>query len=100
MVRFARDAREAMMTANILDRTQRWRARTIATLLAAGFALAGVNGASAAAPLRVCSVPDNMPFSNERGEVFENKLAELIADRLDTQLEYVWFPEATGYVPT
>jgi quinoprotein dehydrogenase-associated probable ABC transporter substrate-binding protein len=49
--------------------------------------------------LRVCADPDNMPFSNEKGEGFENKLAELIAQKLDSQLEYSWFPEASGYVP-
>ena len=49
--------------------------------------------------LRVCADPDNMPFSNAEGEGFENKLAELIAAKLDLPLEYVWFPEGTGYVP-
>ena len=52
-----------------------------------------------AAYLRVCADPDNMPFSNEKGEGFENKLAELIAQKLDATLDYSWFPEATGYVP-
>ena len=33
--------------------------------------------------LRVCSDPSNMPFSNEQGEGFENKLAELFAAKLD-----------------
>lgn len=49
--------------------------------------------------LRVCADPDNMPFSNAEGEGFENKLAELIAAKLDSSLEYVWFQEGTGYVP-
>jgi quinoprotein dehydrogenase-associated probable ABC transporter substrate-binding protein len=49
--------------------------------------------------LRVCADPENMPFSNETGEGFENKLAELIAQQLDARLEYSWFSEATGYVP-
>lgn len=51
------------------------------------------------APLLVCADPDNMPFSNLKGEGFENKLAELIAQKLDTRLDYSWFSEATGYVP-
>ena len=51
------------------------------------------------AVLRVCADPDNMPFSNAKGEGFENKLAELIAQKLDARLEYSWFAEATGYVP-
>ena len=36
--------------------------------------------------LRVCADPDNMPFSNDKGEGFENKLAELIAVKLGQQL--------------
>jgi hypothetical protein len=32
--------------------------------------------------LRVCSDPGNMPFSNQKGEGFENKIAELIAGKL------------------
>jgi len=70
--------------------------------LALSFALATVTGLSsapAAGVLRVCADPDNMPFSNEKGEGFENKLAELIADRLGSELDYVWFSEASGYVP-
>ena len=49
--------------------------------------------------LRVCADPDNMPFSNDKGEGFENKLAELIAERLGDKLEYTWFTERSGYVP-
>jgi quinoprotein dehydrogenase-associated probable ABC transporter substrate-binding protein len=69
--------------------------------LAAALAGSSLDAAQAASAksLRVCADPDNMPFSNEKGEGFENKLAELIAQKLDSKLEYSWFPEATGYVP-
>jgi len=40
-----------------------------------------------------------MPFSNDKGEGFENKLAELIAEKLGDELDYSWFSESTGYVP-
>jgi mxaJ protein len=40
--------------------------------------------------LRVCADPNNLPFSNHAGEGFENKLAELIADRLGKQVAYTW----------
>jgi mxaJ protein len=49
--------------------------------------------------LRVCADPDNMPFSNDKGQGFENKLAELIAGKLDAKVSYVWFPEGSGLVP-
>src|SRR5882672_12795914 len=48
--------------------------------------------------LRVCADPNNLPFSNERGEGFENKIAELLAAKLDKKLAYVWYPQATGFV--
>src|SRR4051794_30697201 len=48
--------------------------------------------------LRVCADPRNMPFSNEKGEGFENKLAELFASKLNKRLDYMFFPQATGFV--
>jgi quinoprotein dehydrogenase-associated probable ABC transporter substrate-binding protein len=48
--------------------------------------------------LRVCADPHNLPFSNEQGEGFENKLAELFAGKLGKSLSYAWFPQATGFV--
>lgn len=44
--------------------------------------------------LRVCADPNNMPFSNDQGEGFENKLAEMIAGKLGAKLEYTWWSEA------
>jgi quinoprotein dehydrogenase-associated probable ABC transporter substrate-binding protein len=48
--------------------------------------------------LRVCADPSNLPFSNEKGEGFENKIAELLAAKLDKKLAYTWYPQATGFV--
>jgi quinoprotein dehydrogenase-associated probable ABC transporter substrate-binding protein len=48
--------------------------------------------------LRVCADPRNLPFSNEQGEGFENKLAELFAAKLQKKLDYMYFPQATGFV--
>jgi quinoprotein dehydrogenase-associated probable ABC transporter substrate-binding protein len=48
--------------------------------------------------LRVCADPNNLPFSNEKGEGFENKIMELMAAKLDKKLAYVWYPQATGFV--
>ena len=47
--------------------------------------------------LRVCADPRNMPLSNEKGEGYENKIAELLADRLKKRLAYTYFPQATGF---
>ncbi len=48
--------------------------------------------------LRVCVDPRNLPFSNEKGEGFENKLAELFAEKLQKKLDYMYFPQAAGFV--
>jgi quinoprotein dehydrogenase-associated probable ABC transporter substrate-binding protein len=47
---------------------------------------------------RACGDPRNMPFSNDKGEGFENKLAELFATKLGKKLSYTYFPQATGFV--
>ena len=72
----------------------------VAALVAAAILLVSQLAPLSAEPvLRVCADPDNMPFSNDKGEGFENKLAELIAERLGQKLEYTWFVENSGYVP-
>ena len=47
---------------------------------------------------RACGDPRNLPFSNEKGEGFENKLAEFFAAKLGKKLSYTYFPQATGFV--
>jgi mxaJ protein len=47
--------------------------------------------------LRVCADPNNLPFSNERGEGFENKLAELLAADLHAELQYTWWAQRRGF---
>jgi quinoprotein dehydrogenase-associated probable ABC transporter substrate-binding protein len=48
--------------------------------------------------LRVCADPNNLPFSNEKGEGFENRIAELFAAKLGKTLAYTYYPGATGFV--
>ncbi len=48
--------------------------------------------------LRVCADPANMPFSNDKGEGFENKIAEIVAAELKVPVEYIWFPQAMGFI--
>jgi quinoprotein dehydrogenase-associated probable ABC transporter substrate-binding protein len=48
--------------------------------------------------LRVCADPHNLPFSNEAGEGFENKIAELLAKDLGRQIAYTWYPQSIGFV--
>jgi quinoprotein dehydrogenase-associated probable ABC transporter substrate-binding protein len=48
--------------------------------------------------LRVCQDPNNLPFSNTRGEGFENRIAELFAAKLGWKLEYFSFPQRMGFI--
>ena len=48
--------------------------------------------------LRVCADPNNMPFSNEAGEGFENKIAALLAKELGKSLSFTWYPSGPGFV--
>jgi quinoprotein dehydrogenase-associated probable ABC transporter substrate-binding protein/PQQ-dependent catabolism-associated CXXCW motif protein len=47
---------------------------------------------------RVCADPDNLPFSNQAGEGFENKIAELLAGELGREVTYTWYPSTVGFV--
>jgi len=48
--------------------------------------------------LKVCADPNNLPFSNEQRQGFENKIAELIGAELGLKVDYAWFPQVTGFV--
>jgi mxaJ protein len=53
---------------------------------------------SARAPLRVCADPNNLPFSNQHGDGFENRIATLVAHELRRPLTYFWFPQRRGFL--
>jgi len=48
--------------------------------------------------LRVCADANNLPFSNDKGEGFENKIAELLASDLGVPVRYTWFPDTIGFI--
>jgi len=47
---------------------------------------------------RACADPRDLPFSNEAGEGFENKIAELLAHKLDKSVAYTFYPDSTGFI--
>jgi quinoprotein dehydrogenase-associated probable ABC transporter substrate-binding protein len=47
---------------------------------------------------RVCADPRNLPFSDEAGGGFENKIAELLARKLGRPVAYTYFPQVIGFV--
>jgi mxaJ protein len=48
--------------------------------------------------LRVCSDPNNLPFSDKQERGFENKLARLLARELGAELQYTWWPARRGFL--
>src|SRR5262245_15515944 len=48
--------------------------------------------------LRVCADANNMPLSNDRGEGYENKIAEALAKDLGRTTQYTFFPQRMGFV--
>jgi quinoprotein dehydrogenase-associated probable ABC transporter substrate-binding protein len=81
----------------------RWtevRVRTTGlSCLLMAFAAAGVAAADQSeTTLRVCADPDNLPLSNQRGEGYENKIAEALAGDLGRRVEYTFFPQRMGFV--
>ena len=49
-------------------------------------------------PLRVCADPNNLPYSNAKGEGFENKLAEMAAQDFGWTLNYTWWAQRRGFI--
>lgn len=71
----------------------RWRAALVAGSL---FAVSA--SISQAAPLlRVCADPNNLPYSNQQLQGFENRMAGMIAGDLGMKLTYVWYPQRSAF---
>src|SRR5689334_13913976 len=75
---------------------------SLAGSLAAALVLLCVLGGRAAADedkqLKVCGDPNNLPFSNEKREGIENKIADVIAKDLRLTVAYTWWPHQRGVV--
>jgi len=53
---------------------------------------------AAARTLKVCADPNNLPFSNEREEGFENRIVRIVATELKADVQYVWWAQRRGNV--
>lgn len=89
------------MTARKLYR--RWAAATLWAVMAAGTALAQPAAGAADDPparkaLRVCQDPNNLPFSNVKGEGIENRIAELFGQSLGLPVTYYSFPQRMAFI--
>jgi quinoprotein dehydrogenase-associated probable ABC transporter substrate-binding protein len=71
--------------------------RRIAFVLAACASLLAATAAQPP-PLRVCADPNNMPFSRQQRDGFENRIAALVAGDLRRPLAYFWLPQRRGFI--
>ncbi|MFL6289556.1 MAG: substrate-binding domain-containing protein [Thermoanaerobaculia bacterium] len=72
--------------------------RNLAMVLALLAGAAGLLAASVPGRvLRVCADPNNLPFSNQRLEGFENRLAELVARDMDAEVSYTWWAQRRAF---
>ena len=60
--------------------------------------LAAANVDAGARSLRVCADPNNLPYSNERGEGFENRIVTLLATDLGAEVDYTWWAQRRGFI--
>jgi quinoprotein dehydrogenase-associated probable ABC transporter substrate-binding protein len=77
------------------------RAAALIGTLLAGFGPAAAQQQGeivARTALRVCADPNNLPFSNEAGDGYENKIAAILGQELKLPVEYVFFPQVIGFV--
>ncbi len=58
---------------------------------------AGAGGPGRRRVLRISADPNNLPFTNERREGFENKIAELLAREMDADVQYAWRAQRRGF---
>lgn len=47
--------------------------------------------------LRVCADPRNLPFSDTQGQGFENKIADLLGQKLHEPVAYTYYPQVIGF---
>jgi mxaJ protein len=85
----------------VIDRAYskvRWLAPKRVSLLLLCLLLACPGFAQEKKQFRVCSDPENLPFSNRKLEGFENKIAELLAKEFGASLTYVWWGQRHGFI--
>jgi quinoprotein dehydrogenase-associated probable ABC transporter substrate-binding protein len=79
----------------------KWGLRGLATAAVALWATVGGAQTSdlvSGTALRVCADPANYPMSDKEERGYENKLADLIAAKLELPVQYTWYPMATGFI--
>lgn len=70
--------------------------KLLLTLACLGLGLSTANADDT--PLKICAAEDEMPYSNNKGEGFENKLAQLVGEALHKKIETVYWTDPRYYL--
>ena len=76
----------------------RWIVVAAMSLLSFSAAGGASKATAAARILRVCADPNNLPFSNNKGEGFENRIADLVARDMGAKVAYTWWAQRRGFI--
>jgi len=71
-----------------------WPALALAVILGSG----SVSAEEARTAFRPCIDPENLPFANNKGEGFENRIAVLFAEKLGLPVKNYAFPQRMNFV--
>src|SRR6187549_1158496 len=73
---------------------------TVAAVTLAVWGVARDRGTASGPALRVCADPNNLPYSNDRAEGFENAMAQIVASDLGRRVQYTWWLQRRGFIRT
>ena len=69
-----------------------------AVALALAFGCVGAEAEETRAAFRPCIDPSNLPFANTKGEGFENRIADLFAQKLGLPVQAYAFPQRMNFI--
>ena len=74
------------------------RLRTVLAAVLTALAIGPAVADEARSAFKVCADPHYLPWSNQNGEGYENRIAALLASELGLPVEYTWFPQRMGFI--
>src|SRR5258708_10367051 len=75
-----------------------WPGVLVCALVGTLSGIACAHGESMPTAFRPCIDPSNLPFANDKGEGFENRIAELFAKKLALPVQSYSFPQRMNFI--
>lgn len=80
-----------------MTKIQRWALLFLGLLVNVSVAAENLKPLPGQTAVRVCADAHNLPYSNDKLEGFDNKIAALLGEELGIPVEYYWFPQRIGF---